>query len=209
MHVIFLVWIFSSLPVWKDWISCFGTITTFWRWKAASAAKNTDNFLPPETLDPVILIYIYIAPLIPEDPNALYKLTLSVNRSCTNIHGYINRGSNPITHCWNASLCLYSQHSWQVSSAYPTPSRHPGVWCRHMPLPCWGSTRNLGKQQKGFTAWATHISLLHRLKQGKDWFGCCFCTTSACRSPGLLLPSTDGWPSISLFYKTEKDMRAS
>lgn len=84
MQAIFSLWIFSLLPVWKAWLSCFRTITFFWLPKAASAAKNTDNFLPSGTLDSDMLIYIYIAPFIPEDPNALYKLPLSVHRSCTN-----------------------------------------------------------------------------------------------------------------------------
>lgn len=164
MQVIFLVWIFSLLPVWKAWISRFRTITTFWLWKAASAVKNTDNFLPSETLDSVMLIYIYVTPFIPEDPNALYKLTLSVHRSCTNIHSYINRHSNPITDSWNASLYVYSQHI-RGKSALHTLHRitikeeNKAAWFRGMPFPCRESARNLGKQQNSFTAWATDISL--------------------------------------------------
>lgn len=42
------------------------------------------SFFPSGTLHSVMLIYIYIAPFTPEDPNALYKLSLFVHRSWTN-----------------------------------------------------------------------------------------------------------------------------
>lgn len=80
MKVIFLLWIFSLLPVWKAQLSSFRTITFFWLWKAASAVKNTDKFLPSGNLDSVIVIYIYIAPFTPEDPNALYKFPLCTQK---------------------------------------------------------------------------------------------------------------------------------
>lgn len=39
------------------------------------------NFLPSGTLDSVILIYIYIAPFIPEDPRALlYTEAVQIDR---------------------------------------------------------------------------------------------------------------------------------
>lgn len=124
MQAIFLLWIFFLLPVWKTWLSCFRTITFFCLWKAASAVKNTDNFLPSGTLDPFMLIYIYIAPFIPEDPNALYKFLLSVHRSCTNRQAtQTDTGSHrqPLKHI---PLPVFPAHSWQSSSA--RPAAHQG-----------------------------------------------------------------------------------
>lgn len=68
-----LAWIFSLLPVWNAQLPILFTTSSLW--KAASAAKNIDSFLPPETLDSATLMYVYIVPFIPEDPNALFKLT--------------------------------------------------------------------------------------------------------------------------------------
>lgn len=58
-----------------------------------------------------MLIYIYIAPFIPEDPNTLFRLTLSVHRGCTNTHGYTNSHRSPVTSHRDASLCTHSQHT--------------------------------------------------------------------------------------------------